>query len=305
MAQTVVAMSGVNALVYLSDDGSTWTNVSGSANQVAATEQRRASGEGYTFDGDTAILKAGKREPLEVTVRALYTESATESFEVVKELFETVGGGPCWVKWMPSGTATARAYDCASAVVTRFTYPPADATDPNPVAVEFSFRCKQVDAYHGGVPLSEWQGLKDFYDDMDGANWDTATNWLDDDYDVTDWYGVTVTTGHVTAIELADNGLDGELDTSWGAKLPYLATLDVSDNALGTADVDSIVTAIYTNRLVFTAPDTLDISGDNDPPTGTVQAPSPCPAANCGEMAYELVNDSCSTGHEKWTAVTI
>ena len=92
MAQTVVGMSGVNALLQVSADGSTWTDISGSANQVSATEQTRMSGEAYTFEGDYAVVTAGKREPVELAVRVLYTEEAAESFETVRADGEATGG---------------------------------------------------------------------------------------------------------------------------------------------------------------------------------------------------------------------
>jgi hypothetical protein len=52
----------------------------------------------------------------------------------------------------------------------------------------------------------------------------------------------------------------------------------------------------------------VDIGGSNAAPSGTFQAASACPvtAATDGkEVAYELLNDSCGVGFNKWTTVTV
>jgi len=296
-------MGGTNALLQVSADGTTWLNVSGSANQVSATEQARSSGEAYTFDGDYAIVTAGKREPVELAVRVLYTEEALEAWETVRAYFEAAGGTPLYFRYSPKGLATGRLYACESAVVTRFTYPPIDAADANPVACEIGIRMPAFTVYHGGVPVAEWEDLVALYDAMGGADWTDHTKWLDDNYAVDDWYGVTVTAGHVTGLDLDANGLDGSVASTWGAGLPSLGTVDLSDNGLTTAEVDALVTAFWNARNEFTAPGTIDLGGSNDPCTGTVQAPSGA-VANCGEMAYELVNDSLTEGFNAWTSVS-
>lgn len=306
MAQTVAGIAGVNALVQVSADGATWFDISGSANQIGGAEQRRMSGEAYTFEGDTAIIKGGKREPMEIVMRAVYTPTAGESFERIKAFFIAVGGSDIWMRYAPGGLVTGRLYACEAAKVTRFQYPQADAADANPIAVEFGFRCPELRPYHGGVPLAEYQDLALLYNAMGGTSWTLDTNWLSDAALVEDWYGITTANGRVTEISLAANALDGTLPVTFGARLPKLRTVDLADNALSTAEVDAILTAFYTNRLVFdNNPLLLAVGGTNGAPTGTVQAPSPCPAANAGEMAYELVNDSCGTGHDTWVTVTV
>jgi len=304
MAQTVVGMSGVNALLQVSADGSTWTDISGSANQVSATEQTRMSGEAYTFEGDYAVVTAGKREPVELAVRVLYTEEAAESFETVRAYFEATGGTPLYFRYSPKGLATGRLYACEAAVVTRFTYPPIDAADANPVACEIGIRMPAFTVYHGGVPVGEWEDLVTLYDTFTGASWSTKTHWLDDAYAVDDWAGITVASGHVTVIDLDANGFtDGNVPSTWGANLTNLITVDLSDNALLTASVDALVTAFWNARNAFTQPGTIDLGGDNEACTGTVQVPSGA-VANCGEMAYELVNDSLTEGFNAWTSVS-
>jgi len=69
MAQTTDYLSGVATKVEISTDGgSAWSDISGSSNVVTPSPQSRMSGEAYTFDGDTALVGFGKREPMDVEV---------------------------------------------------------------------------------------------------------------------------------------------------------------------------------------------------------------------------------------------
>ena len=75
-----------------------------------------------------------------------------------------------------------------------------------------------------------------------------------------------------------------------------------SSCVLTQANVDAVLLSIYTRRMAFTyATPSLDIGGTNLAPSGTYQAA--CPPTTGKEYAYELVNDSCGSGHIKW-AVT-
>lgn len=143
MAQTTAAINGVNCVLeILTTPPATWTAVSGSANQVSGAEQRRMSGEAYTFDGDVALVKGGKREPVEVAFRIIYTEEAAEAWEIVKAFFEAVGGTACSIRWTPE--TTTETYTISAGVITRLQYPAADAADANPVVCEFSVRGSQI-----------------------------------------------------------------------------------------------------------------------------------------------------------------
>ena len=73
--------------------------------------------------------------------------------------------------------------------------------------------------------------LGSLYDLADGDAWTRSDNWLDD-YAVDEWYGVSADSlGHVTALDLVDNGLTGHLSGSLGS-LSRMTALRVSDNAL-------------------------------------------------------------------------
>ena len=306
MTQTTEAMNGVNAHVAVSADGLTWVDVSGSANQVTTPEQRRMSGEAYTFRGDTAILGAGRREPVELAVRALYTEEALEAWAQTRAFFEALGGDRIWLRWAPDPVLGSIRFIVQRAIVTRFTYPSADAAEAAPIPCEMTFRCPEItNDWMGGIPPAELEALVALYAELDGSSWTDDTNWLSDEHEVDDWFGVTVDGGHVTEISLADNGLeDGTLPGGWAEALAQLELLDVGDNGLSTATVNSIIDEVFAARMVFEAAvKELNVGGTNGAPTGTVQAPSPCPAANPGERVWELAHDSCGDGHTLWMVV--
>lgn len=139
MAQTTAQLSAVDAKVEVSTNGSTWVDISGSANKVDAGTQERSVGQAFTFDGDGALLTYGKRQPIEVAVTCIYTETAsTEAFEVVRALFETENGAAIYLRWQPVGTGTGKAiYSTGSAKLKSFQYPPIEAESADPVLFEF------------------------------------------------------------------------------------------------------------------------------------------------------------------------
>jgi hypothetical protein len=144
MAVTTTAMSAVDATIEVSVNGTTWTDLSGSANSVEPGEQTRMTGVAYVFEGDVGIVTSGKREPLEITVSALYTETAGETFETVRSLFEA--GTRLFFRYSPQGVgATGRAVYTASndgttagaVVITTLSWPTAEAETADPVAISF------------------------------------------------------------------------------------------------------------------------------------------------------------------------
>lgn len=72
-----------------------------------------------------------------------------------------------------------------------------------------------------GVPDSEYQALMTIYESTNGVEWSNNTNWLTN---YTPWQGVTVEDGHVVAIYLYNNHLNGTLPPQIGnlTNLTYL-----------------------------------------------------------------------------------
>ncbi len=80
------------------------------------------------------------------------------------------------------------------------------------------------------IPLLEYDALVSFYNAAGGDDWYTNTNWLSKE-PVSTWYGITVTNGHVTGIELKNNNLKGSITDQIGA-FTELTNLQVHYNGL-------------------------------------------------------------------------
>ena len=133
MAQTADGMSFIAARVFVSADNITWVDVSGHGAAISPGGGDRATGEQHTFDGDTPIIKAGKRAATELTVRYVYTEEAADPFEVVRAQYETVGG-ELYVQYSPKDGFW---YKTGAAILTSFGYPAGEAGGGAVVLCEF------------------------------------------------------------------------------------------------------------------------------------------------------------------------
>lgn len=80
------------------------------------------------------------------------------------------------------------------------------------------------------IPQTECEALVALYNSTNGEDWSTHTNWLVTDTP-SDWFGVTVESGHVTEISLQFNQLSGNLPTEL-VNLSYLKKLSLDSNKL-------------------------------------------------------------------------
>lgn len=78
------------------------------------------------------------------------------------------------------------------------------------------------------ITLQERDLLIEFYYEMNGDDWNEATNWKTGK-PVSEWYGVTVTGGYVTGLKLSANGLTGSL-SDIVSKFSRLQELHLSGN---------------------------------------------------------------------------
>jgi len=147
MAQTTAAIGGACGQIQI---GSTnvvgaATDISGQAQSLATPSQTRQSGEGYTLEGDTAIIKGGKREPIDLTFTIVYTEEDTEAWELARVEFEAAScGDPLYVWWSPGGGDVGDQRYSAGSTMTGFDYPPVDATAPAPIMCTFTVRVASI-----------------------------------------------------------------------------------------------------------------------------------------------------------------
>ncbi len=103
--------------------------------------------------------------------------------------------------------------------------------------VRYSEDCSQP---AGSIPISEYNALVELYHSTDGNNWSFKTNWLDTtNFEVNDWYGITVENNHVTAIRLQNNFLTGYIPAEL-RNLKSLSILNLSSNRLGPRFINGI-----------------------------------------------------------------
>ena len=148
------------------------------------------------------------------------------------------------------------------------------------------------------------------------VNWSSITTWLCyslpsggtyniDTSNMTSWSLIatwlcySLPSGSITNV--AQNGF---------ANFTKCVNFRFDSNSLSQSDVDTALWSLY---QATTAPrtvsgGTINIGGSNAAPSGTFQAASACPvtvATDGKEVAYELLNDSCGAGFNKWSTVTI
>jgi Leucine-rich repeat (LRR) protein len=122
----------------------------------------------------------------------------------------------------------------------------------------FLFEVSSLFAQTAGIPFSEYNSLKELYDNSQGSLWDNNTNWMDTtNHKVAEWFGITVEDGHVTKIELPDNNLQEAIFAN-RVNWPELKVLDISSNSIDFADFSSLdslsklrTLKIENNRFLF------------------------------------------------------
>jgi len=134
------AITAKNTKVEYSTDGVTYTDISAEVVAVEVGDGSRMTSDVYAFDADTALVLAGKREPLDVTVRLLYTDAG--AWDALRQEFENAT--TVYFRWSPTGGASgAKQYD-ASGPVTALTYPAGEAASADPVAVAVTIRAATI-----------------------------------------------------------------------------------------------------------------------------------------------------------------
>lgn len=135
MSQTTGQISFKDCKVETSLNGSSWTDISGFAASVMVDGGERMIGKEFTFDGDTPLMTGGKRDLLEVTVKSVYTEGASDPIEVFRAAYEACSA--MYLRWSPkNGQAGEFQYTTGAGIVKTSTYPSGEAESPDPVTLE-------------------------------------------------------------------------------------------------------------------------------------------------------------------------
>lgn len=150
--QTVAAVAQSDFAVEVSTNGSAWTAICGEAVTLTVSGGEQPVGEAYTACGEGAIvIGSNKHQPYEITVTAIYTETATtEAFDFIHDRFMGTAKTLA-VRWAPKGGITTvvgnKVFNTSvsgtavAAVPMLRCLPPAqDASSANPAVFEFAVR---------------------------------------------------------------------------------------------------------------------------------------------------------------------
>jgi len=134
-------MSFVEAYVFCSPDGSTWTDMAGHGASVAVGGGKRSTGEQNTFDGVTPIVKGGDRASTDVTVRFVYTEEDSEPYDVAQTAHESASGA-FYVQYRVKNGGVW--FGTGAGIITDLVKPQGDAGSGDVVMSEFIVKCAEL-----------------------------------------------------------------------------------------------------------------------------------------------------------------
>lgn len=142
MPQTTDGMSFIEAFVFVSPDGTTWTDVTGEGASVAVSGGERATGEQHTFGAEPEpIVKAGKKASVDVTVRFVYTETASDPFDICQTAHESQDG-EFWCQYRPKSGGNW--FKTGQSIITSLLYPGGEAGAGDVVMSEFVVKCASL-----------------------------------------------------------------------------------------------------------------------------------------------------------------
>jgi hypothetical protein len=145
MTQVTGVQEFFEAMVEVRPVGGAWTDISGWGATVAVSGRDRQVGEGFTHDGSHAIVGHGKLQPLDVTVRIVYTEGGIDPYAIVLPPLEnhTV----FQVRWSPyGGQAGEKQYttNLTHSHVISCPAPSGEAGSGDPIMLEFTVRTSDI-----------------------------------------------------------------------------------------------------------------------------------------------------------------
>lgn len=146
MAQTTTSDNRAGFKIEVSTDASSWTDISGQANNVSVDGGEQLTGSVHTADGRAPIVTgANKSEAITVTCSCVYTETASQAWRLVKDRYDGAAMTIA-VRYSPRGGASAErryvtANDAGTAIVVPIVnciVPEGDADSGDALMFEFS-----------------------------------------------------------------------------------------------------------------------------------------------------------------------
>lgn len=145
MAQTTGGISPAGFTVDVSTDGSSWTEVSGTAATVEVDGGDIRVGSQHTAEGSQAVVvTSNKQEPITLKIKAMYTEVTGEAWKVVDAIYRS-DDKRLYARYSPKGGndgdlrfVTAANGVAAPAALVSCLPPDGDVDDEDPAMFEFS-----------------------------------------------------------------------------------------------------------------------------------------------------------------------
>ncbi len=152
MALPTGILSSCTMCVELSTNGTTWTDFSDYISVIAPDAVTRDTAEAGVFGEDTKVTAVGHKNPIEVSLRAVYADATatTNPFSFVWAQWTTNCGGSMAVRWAPAGCATTnQVFSTATATghysrLISQTPPSGDADDVAPIMWEATIRAPDL-----------------------------------------------------------------------------------------------------------------------------------------------------------------
>lgn len=145
MSQTTGAIASSNFKVEVSDNGTSWVDISGVASTVSVDGGDVKVGNQHTAEGAEALVVSGNKvDPRTVTVKSVYTEVDGEAFDTVWERYSGADK-TIYLRWSPKGGAIgdvrftcAVGGDAAAVPIVSCTLPELDVSSEDVALFEFS-----------------------------------------------------------------------------------------------------------------------------------------------------------------------
>lgn len=144
---TTAHMSFRAADVRISTASESWgsmTSIAGELNSVEVGGGERPVGSVHVADTDTPLIQAGKRGTLSVTVNCVFSDAASEAWDLAYEYY-TTAPGTCYVMWAPEGSASTNyAFDTGKGYITECPPPGGEVETGDPLMFAFVVECASI-----------------------------------------------------------------------------------------------------------------------------------------------------------------